>query len=145
MDLVLVKTCRICNTEKSLNEFGKDSKGKDSKRLYCKKCDQARAKKWKDNNKERIAEYNTHYKREYTYGLSKEGYLSLLIEQDNKCAICNIDQKELSRKLVVDHCHNSNKVRGLLCSHCNVGIGMLKENEENLMAAIQYLKAHLNG
>jgi hypothetical protein len=57
-----------------------------------------------------------------------------------KKAVCNTDQKDLKRKLVVDHCHSSIKIRGLLCSHCNVGIGMLKENQDNLVAAIQYLK-----
>lgn len=143
MGLGLNKTCRICLESKPLSSFGKDSAGKDHKRSYCKPCDQARAKKWKDSNKEKIAEYNAHYKREYTYGLSKEDYLVLLETQDNKCAICNTDQKELARKLVVDHCHTTKKVRGLLCSHCNVGIGMLKENENNLMAAIQYLKGRV--
>ena len=143
MGLGLNKVCRICLESKPLNSFGKDSAGRDNKRSYCKPCDQARSKKWKDSNKEKIAEYNAHYKREYTYGLSKEDYLVLLETQDNKCAICNTDQKELTRKLVVDHCHTTKKVRGLLCSHCNVGIGMLKENENNLMAAIQYLKGRV--
>ena len=143
MGLGINKACRLCLETKPLSSFGKDSKGKDNKRPYCKPCDQARAKKWKDNNKEKVAEYNAHYKREYTYGLSKEDYLILLETQDNKCAICNTDQKELTRKLVVDHCHTTKKVRGLLCSHCNVGIGMLKENENNLMAAIQYLKGRV--
>lgn len=143
MGLGLNKICRICLESKPLSSFGKDSAGKEHKRPYCKVCDSLRAKKWKDSNKEKVAEYNAHYKREYTYGLSKEDYLVLLETQDNKCAICNTDQKELTRKLVVDHCHTTNKVRGLLCSHCNVGIGMLKENENNLMAAIQYLKGRV--
>jgi hypothetical protein len=142
---VLTKQCSKCKKVKSLSSFHKDERNKDKKRSNCIDCDKQASKKWKENNKEHIAEYNTHYKREYTYGLSKEAYLSLLDKQDYKCAICNTDQSKLSRKLVVDHCHTSNKVRGLLCSHCNVGIGMLKESEDNLMAAIQYLKANLNG
>ncbi len=136
----LSKQCSKCKEVKSLESFHRDERNKDKKRSNCKACDQQASKVWKEKNKTHIAEYNSHYKREYTYGLSKQAYLELLEAQDNKCAICNTDQSKLSRKLVVDHCHASNKVRGLLCSHCNVGIGMLKENEDNLMAAIQYLK-----
>ena len=136
----LSKQCSKCKEVKSLESFHKDERNKDKKRSNCITCDREASKVWKEKNKKHIAEYNSHYKREYTYGLSKQAYLELLEAQDNKCAICNTDQSKLSRKLVVDHCHTSNKVRGLLCSHCNVGIGMLKENEDNLMAAIQYLK-----
>jgi hypothetical protein len=138
--LELTKQCKRCFIEKPLSLFSKDSKAKNKKRSYCKQCDRSRTDSWKENNKERIAEYNSSYKLQYNYGLSTEDYEKLLNKQNSKCAICNIDQKDLKRKLVVDHCHSSNKVRGLLCSHCNVGIGMLKENQDNLVAAIQYLK-----
>ena len=140
MDFSLTKKCRRCSITKPLALFSKDSGTKDKKRSYCKECDRARCSTWKQNNKEKVAEYNADYKLQYNYGLSSEEYKALLIKQNNKCAICNTDQNDLKRKLVVDHCHTSNKVRGLLCSHCNVGIGMLKENQDNLIAAIQYLK-----
>jgi hypothetical protein len=136
----LSKQCSKCKEVKSLSSFYKDGRNKDGKRSNCISCERKAATLWKEQNKEHIAEYNSHYKREYTYGLSKKEYLELLEAQDSKCAICNTEQSKLTRKLVVDHCHTTNKVRGLLCSHCNVGIGMLKENEDNLMAAIQYLK-----
>jgi len=140
MGLGLEKQCKRCFVKKPLSLFFKDSRAKDKKRAYCKQCDRIRADSWKESNKERVAQYNSNYKLQYNYGLSIEEYEELLSKQNNKCAICNTDQKDLKRKLVVDHCHSSNKIRGLLCSHCNVGIGMLKENQDNLVAAIQYLK-----
>ena len=64
------------------------------------------------------------------YGLDKENYLTLLKNQHGKCAICKRDPKKIApstkkrqrrhRELVVDHDHKTNRVRGLLCQHCNV-------------------------
>lgn len=58
------------------------------------------------------------------------------VTQSGKCLICN----EIPKRLVVDHCHTSGKVRGLLCDHCNTGLGRFKDSPELLMAAIRYLK-----
>lgn len=88
-----------------------------------------------------------HLKR--TYGISYEEYFELYAKQGNKCAICGTTDlrrefKERSREqflpLFVDHCHATNKVRGLLCSKCNTGIGMFNDNIKSLENAISYLK-----
>lgn len=63
-------------------------------------------------------------------------------EQRHRCAICRTHKSEFARKLAVDHCHDTKKVRGLLCSRCNVGIGQFKESEKLLLAAIEYLQTH---
>lgn len=73
------------------------------------------------------------------YGLSKEEYYLLKEKQDNMCAICKIS----NRRLAVDHCHITGKIRGLLCLNCNTGIGQLKDSVELLESAINYLK--ING
>lgn len=57
------------------------------------------------------------------------------LKQNNKCFICDEEAK-----LVVDHDHSTGKVRGLLCSICNTGIGMFKDSTKNLEKAIEYLK-----
>jgi len=44
--------------------------------------------------------------------------------------------------LAVDHCHDTNKVRGLLCKNCNTAIGLLKENLETMTKALEYVKFH---
>jgi hypothetical protein len=56
-------------------------------------------------------------------------------KQEGKCLIC-----KKTGKLVVDHCHSTKKVRGLLCNNCNVGLGAFKDNCEFLSDAVIYLK-----
>ena len=78
-----------------------------------------------------------HAYRKRVYGLSPEAYEQMRQIQDGKCAIC---KKE--KPLVVDHSHQYGHVRSLICSSCNVGIGMLKEDVAILESAIDYLKRH---
>ncbi len=74
------------------------------------------------------------------YGLTPETYKELLIQQDYRCAICGKHRKEMTKDIHIDHCHATNKVRGLLCHSCNVLIGMAKDNLYILTKAKQYLK-----
>ena len=74
------------------------------------------------------------------YGISVEDYDALLLKQENKCAICDIHQMELKKSFDVDHCHKTNKVRGLLCNCCNQAIGLFKDSPENVKRAIEYLR-----
>jgi hypothetical protein len=92
-------------------------------------------KQWRKNS----TKYKTTY-REYClkkkYGIDVAFYNYLYEKQGGKCAIC----KKSFDTLCVDHCHTSNKVRGLLCNNCNSGIGYLEDNVEYLASAISYLK-----
>jgi len=78
-----------------------------------------------------------------TYGITVEYYYAMLAAQNNKCAICESEEVNNSRvssnKLFIDHCHTTGKVRGLLCSKCNHGIGLLNDDTELLQKAIKYL------
>lgn len=74
------------------------------------------------------------------YNLSKEEYNKLFYKQKGCCAICKKHQSEIKRKLAVDHCHETGRVRGLLCFTCNVGLGHFKDNENILQLAIAYLR-----
>lgn len=80
--------------------------------------------------------------------LSMEDYLRMKEEQQNLCAICNKPETRRSRtpgditRLSIDHSHETNKVRGLLCHACNIGIGKFKESIETLESAILYLRKH---
>ena len=79
----------------------------------------------------------------WTYNLTEEQYDSMLELQNHKCAICGITfGSDNKTRPNVDHCHNSDKVRGFLCFSCNAGIGLLKESETNLQNAISYLRLH---
>lgn len=73
------------------------------------------------------------------YGISQVQYQLMLMDQSSCCAICNTHQNELKRALAVDHCHKTNKVRGLLCDRCNRSLGLLKDSREILLKAADYV------
>jgi hypothetical protein len=78
--------------------------------------------------------------REYNYrprGWSVARYDLVFAEQDGRCAICG---KTVEGHLHIDHDHETNQPRGLLCSNCNVGIGLLQDSSKVAEAAAAYLK-----
>jgi hypothetical protein len=72
------------------------------------------------------------------YGIGDKEYDRLLVEQGYVCLIC-LSPHHPERPLVVDHNHVTGKVRGLLCSECNTGIGLLGDSPTHLRAAANYL------
>lgn len=72
------------------------------------------------------------------YGLTIEDYNALLEKQGGVCAICS-NVCSTGKRLSVDHDHDTGRVRGLLCSTCNRGIGMLRDDPELIRAALRYL------
>jgi hypothetical protein len=73
------------------------------------------------------------------YNMSLEQYEDLLRAQDGKCKICKILAIYQRVKLVVDHCHTTGKVRGLLCNACNRMLGYGRDNPDILRRGIEYL------
>lgn len=76
------------------------------------------------------------------YGVDRHGYERMLADQGGKCFICKstFDESHQRSKSCIDHDHDNGKIRGLLCTSCNSGIGLLKESEEVFLTAIAYLK-----
>jgi hypothetical protein len=72
------------------------------------------------------------------YGMTLEHYEALKNKQNNLCAVCGNEQPR--RPLDVDHCHATNKIRGLLCNSCNVGLGAFKDSFALLEKAAIYLR-----
>lgn len=98
-----------------------------------------RSKEWYEKNKDRAAAQSRKQKVA-SYGLTLEAYNAMLKEQGGVCAICGKDTPTATKKrLHIDHCHEINEVRGLLCHHCNVGLGAFKDDPELLRRAIAYL------
>ena len=148
------KVCSICKQEKQITEFGKDTSRKDGLKYQCKECVCAYSKKsytkfkkrhvatgtkYAKNNKDRIR-FN-RFKR--LYGITKEEYFKKLENQNNKCAICGCDLNDIVLTHI-DHNHISGKVRDILCTYCNIGLGYFKENLNTLKNAIIYIEKHNN-
>ncbi len=79
------------------------------------------------------------WKLKNEFGITLDQYEQMLEEQTGSCAICLDHQCNFNERLAVDHCHKTGTIRGLLCSNCNTGIGLLLDNPELLIAATAYL------
>lgn len=109
---------------------------------YCSECKKIRTKKSQKENAKKHSEYSWKSRIKRFYGLKDYEYASLYLEQNGCCAICNVSIEYISRQTHIDHDHQTLKVRGLLCHHCNTGLGLFKENTEVLINAISYLNKH---
>jgi hypothetical protein len=147
-----MKTCKQCKQIKPLTDFYNEPRVKDGKQARCKVCHGKVTEKYRKENLEiyrKASLKNWHSldvkkKQERwikRYGINAKDYKQMFDEQNGVCKIC---QKPcLSRQfLSVDHCHQTGKVRGLLCVKCNTALGMLDDNIQNLTSAIEYLKKH---
>jgi 5-methylcytosine-specific restriction endonuclease McrA len=90
------------------------------------------------------AEQAKEYKKAYyvnnkgsRYGLTPETLSDLVDKQDHACAICKTSFEDT--RMNIDHCHSTGVVRGLLCFHCNTGLGHFKDNKQRLQQALEYL------
>lgn len=144
-----MKVCTRCEIEKPLGEFSTHNTTKDGLRPYCKPCAVKGAMEWQAKNRDRRnayrrdnpmpsnqgeARHTKHLKR--TYGLGRDEYEAMLEVQAHACAICGgTDTKRLS----VDHCHLSQRIRGLLCRKCNTGLGFFRDDPEIVKRAAAYL------
>lgn len=119
------KICNICKIEKTINEFFNNKGHKYGVDCRCKTCNQKR--------KRELYKPLEHIYRKY--GITIEHYYNILETQNNLCAIC---KREL-KKPVIDHDHNTGKVRGILCYPCNTAIGKSIEALDLLKKAYDYL------
>jgi len=131
------KVCTSCNLTKSISEFGKNVSAQDRHNYRCKECVNENLKNRKPKTKtmtqRRIGWLWTKYRIRY------DDYMNILDKQSYQCAICKYPHKD-DEPLVVDHCHDSEKVRGLLCGKCNTGIGFLRDNATLCRIAAEYLE-----
>ena len=144
------KVCRKCGIEKSSDKFYKEKRVKDGLQARCIECCKADAKTAFERNPEpyrkRAREaYDYAERRERMlmdkYGMTAKDYKDLFDKQNGCCAICKTDKSghNVTDHLLVDHCHTTDKVRGLLCSSCNLMLGKAHDNINILSQAISYL------
>lgn len=127
------KLCTACQQYKSLEDFNRNKDGKFGRHSICRKCISERAKYRYANGDS----YAVRLKK--LYNLSVDEYEQMYEEASGCCQVCGIAEEELSKRLAVDHCHTTGKVRGLLCSRCNTALGQLQDNLETISALYSYL------
>ena len=146
------KVCTKCEAAKPVTEYHKNAKNKDGLTYYCKSCvcitNKERYESDPDRKKKRAKWYrpeaarNDHLLR--TFGLTAEQYNTMSKSQGGVCKICGCAETALYkgtvRNLAIDHCHDTGKVRGLLCQKCNTSIGRFNDDPELLQKAVDYLK-----
>ena len=127
------RCCKKCKEIKSLSDFyAYPHKTKDRMnfmtpcKICCKKIKKPTGRSSANNLKRR-------------FGLTTTQYSEMLQKQNYSCAICRKTQDEFSRRLAVDHNHNTGKIGGLLCYSCNLGLSHFKDDESVLGEAIKYL------
>lgn len=132
------KRCACCKNYFSLDCFAKNSTKPDGFQERCNDCRKNHYHKVKHKIPKRTKERRRKDLLK-SYGLNEKNFADLLKKQNGVCAICKTDEwGKISPS--IDHCHKTGLVRGLLCSHCNTGLGLFEDNESYLLNAAEYLK-----
>jgi hypothetical protein len=90
------------------------------------------------NSREHSTKRHKRTELKKTFGINADQYEAMLKEQNHTCAICG-KPEICNRALAVDHCHSTKRVRGLLCTNCNMALGKFQDNIENVKKAAEYL------
>lgn len=126
----------------TIKNWNRQDLNKEKRRLY--------RLKWQRENRGKMSEIRRNWvlnnptkeknrRLVYSTGITLEQYEEMLKNQNGVCCICNHISED-GRQLCVDHCHNTGKIRGLLCNKCNAGIGFFKDRIDVLSSAINYLQ-----
>ena len=152
------KTCNKCGNSypytseywpvKKKNKTGLDSPCRNCCRGYMKlrranpelkERDKDSWRRWYKNH----PKHTTEITRILKFNITPENYKKILLEQNNVCAICKKPETAVInnsvKSLAVDHCHTTNKIRGLLCSRCNTALGLLKDDVSIVTNMVNYL------
>ena len=132
-----VKLCKRCSTTKPIDNFYIRKRGRDLRHSICKECTKKIVtEKYRENP---MVWREAELKRRYD--MNQDDYNQILTEQNNCCAICGTTKPGARRKhFMIDHCHTTGKVRGLLCKSCNIAIGEFKDDVSLLEKAVLYLR-----
>lgn len=134
--MVQTKCCRTCRETKSVSAFYRDRK---RWATDCKVCFRANQRAY--NQRPENRRHQRVYDLQRKYGLTLADYDRLVSEQRGLCAICaRPPSGGKGNRLYVDHCHAEGRVRGLLCSRCNVALGYLRECPMIAQSLVTYVR-----
>jgi Recombination endonuclease VII len=127
------KRCSTCRISQPIHAFGL-CEDRDARDTMCKPC----------RGKYVARQHGRKLYRDHK--ITRDTYEQLLGQQESRCAICRIALADLQaipgrnqHVLHVDHNHQTGQIRGLLCQHCNHGLGCFQDSPTALLSAIQYL------
>lgn len=158
-EIVTEKWCPHCKETLPTDRFGVNRRTRTGLMGYCRECNAAKSRAWKERNPERAAGHAANRTPRSTaerrrvglwvyYRMTWDDYTRRLAEQGGRCAICLTDDPDTkSDTFHIDHDHSccaghkscGKCVRGLLCSPCNRGLGHMKDDPKRLIAAAKYL------
>ena len=123
-----MKLCNKCKTELPDDMFYKRTypSGRVALQNKCKEC----------QNIGRAKYYKRHENLRRVLKISDVEYNTLIEKSQGRCAVCN----KAVERLCIDHCHDTNKVRGMLCHNCNTALGLVGDSVETLSNLIRYLE-----
>ena len=164
----VLKICTRCKLQKPLSEFNRKSSGglvsrcRDCRRLACREwyarnletererarnrmrvygpAERERNRKWAAENPEKARYHSRKKLLRKKYNMTIEEHDALFAAQGHACGACGSESPNSKKGWSTDHCHTTGAVRGILCHHCNVGIGHAKDNTKTLRAWISYLE-----
>lgn len=139
-----LKRCTGCGESKPVDDFYRASTNPENIRYRyraqpCKQCTKGVRKRWREENADVLLERQIGYTLKFKFGISREDYETRLAAQGGGCAICGKPPPE-KRRHHVDHDHETGAVRGVLCGHCNTGLGLFGEDIALLESAAAYLE-----
>jgi len=151
------KYCRGCGEDRPLSEWHKAKDRKDGLATQCKRCVKRRSDKWYQENTERKRATAKRYYADNEdrfrenayrskYGIGVDDYERMYDEQGGVCALCSKPETAREkwngkvRRLAVDHCHETGRVRGLLCYRCNHIISCLGDNLNSALKLVRYME-----
>lgn len=136
------KKCPVCKQFKKLNEFPSQAGSRLGVHSYCSTCLNAyRRTRY-------TAERGHRWNVQKNYHLTKEQYEAMLASQGGVCACCGKSETIIYKRtgkahqLSVDHNHETNVVRGLLCRSCNLFVWHIENDPKRLEAVLAYLAKH---
>ncbi len=136
-----MKKCTKCGTEyeATRENFYANKRHKGGLASSCKNCKYVLSRKYEKTRKGRASRKMTKRKHllRTLYNMSLVEYQQMFDAQGGACAICYSTQS--SKLLAVDHCHETGKIRGLLCSKCNMMLGQVNDDSATLRSAANYL------
>lgn len=116
-----MKTCSRCHLELPHERFNDDHRYASGLTSYCKDCQRV-------------------YGRARRYGMTVEEFTALFTAQDGACASCGDPVAIDAKGTHVDHCHATDRIRGILCRGCNMALGCLKDDPTRIQALADYLE-----